>query len=1550
MANDTISILVLAAATSPVVDCVERAFPRESNTSIRIVSTLRVFRETISSTTPDIVLMDSGAPSDIRRVALDIPPESRTYPIVAVATPDVKGGVDESLPGDGVFDSIAISPETAAIIPQTVRLLLRAWKLSVQIQSGAEESNKLAKTAQVQQNRLSALLRASNVILTTTSFDDAARRIFDICRDATGAQSGYVALLSEDGAENEVLFLESGGLPCTVDPELPMPIRGLRARAYETGKPAYDNDFMNSEWLRFMPKGHVILNNVMFAPLNRNGKTIGLIGLANKPEGFTDEDALIAGSLADRIAAVLIMTREQEILRESEELYRQLFEAESDAIFLIDNETGDIIEANNAASTLYGYSREHLLRMRNVDLSSEPEETARVTHGTPVIKDNIVTIPLRYHLKKDGTVFPVEITGRFFVRKARPVHIAAIRDITERLRTEEALRESEGRVREKLNAVLSPEGSIENLELADIIDTKAFQSMMDDLYNITCFSAAIIDLEGNVLVSVGLQDICTKFHHRNPESFEHCRESDTLLTTGVEPGVFKVYRCKNNMLDVVTPIHVAGKHIGNLFLGQFFYDDEEVDIEVFREQARRYGFDEAAYLEALGRVPRWSREKVQTAMSFYLKLSSAISQLSHSNLKLARALTERDQLFDSLRRKEAALNDAQHLAKIGNWEYSVADDSLFWSSEMFRIFGKDPSKKQPTRRDFLGCIYDEDRKRVNAAIKAGLKDGSPHNFEFRILTGEGELRWVWVKGQAERGGDGKIVRFFGTMQDIDERKRTEEALRKREEQYRTLFENLKQGVFYQKRSGELFDVNDAALEIFGLTEDQFLGRTSSDPRWEVIDSLSNPLPPENHPSMVALATGEPVKDFLLGVRNIDRNHFRWVVVNAVPQFAPGDDNPYQVFVSMHDITELKHTEEELRREKERAQKYLDIAGIIMLAISPDQTITLVNRKACEILGYNEDELIGKNWFDMFIPAEQRDTVKAVFNELTAGTTELWEYNENTVLAKTGKKLIAWHNTLLRDDDGSIIGTLSSGEDITDRRRAENDLLESENKFRSIAEQIGDVIFITDAQGAITYISPASEKMFGCMPEEMTGRHFAEFLDPSSVQTATEAFMSAIENKHDTRNLEMLMKRSDGALFHGEVSGTRYVLGDVTGTLGVIRDISGKKQAEEEKKKLEQQVQHAQKLESLGVLAGGIAHDFNNILMVILGHADLAMEDTSTISPARKSLREIVTASRRAAELCNQMLAYSGRASFVIERIQLGAVIEEMAHLLKSSINKKAAFNMNITRDLPAIEADPSQIRQIAMNLIINASDAIGDRSGIITLTVAATRFEEDYLKETEIDSNLPAGLYVYLEVADTGCGMDEETRARLFEPFFTTKFTGRGLGLAAVLGIVRAHRGAIKVYSEKGKGTTFKVLIPAAEDNGSENRSAYNGRSPADWKGSGTILIADDDESVRALCARMLERLGFTVITAVDGSVALDVYRQRRDEIDLVILDLTMPHMDGVEAFSALRRENSKLKIVLASGYSEEDVASRVAGKGLSGVIQKPYTISKLRELLSEIM
>ncbi|GAB4239869.1 MAG: hypothetical protein OHK0028_17850 [Deltaproteobacteria bacterium] len=397
------------------------------------------------------------------------------------------------------------------------------------------------------------------------------------------------------------------------------------------------------------------------------------------------------------------------------------------------------------------------------------------------------------------------------------------------------------------------------------------------------------------------------------------------------------------------------------------------------------------------------------------------------------------------------------------------------------------------------------------------------------------------------------------------------------------------------------------------------------------------------------------------------------------------------------------------------------------------------------------------------------------------------------------------------------------------------------------------------------------------------------------------------------------------------------------------ELEARRRAEEENDALERKVRQAQKLESLGVLAGGIAHDFNNLLMVILGNAELALKGISPLSPARESISEILAAGRRASELCRQMLAYAGKSSFARERLDLSVLVEEMAHLLSSAVSKKAILNLHTGKHLSPILGDPSQLRQVVMNLILNASEAIGDRSGVITVLTGATRCDAEYLRKTELADDLAPGYYVHLEVSDTGCGIDPETRARIFEPFFTTKFTGRGLGLSAVLGIVRAHKGAIKVYTEPGKGTTFKILLPAVPDDKAAAGSAGN-PAPAAWRGKGTILLVEDEESLSALGARMLEHLGFDVLTASDGRAAVERYREKSGAIDLVLMDLTMPHMDGAEALGELRRLNPNVRIVMSSGYSKEDLAARFAAKGIEGVLQKPFTLAALRELLSGLM
>ena len=525
-------------------------------------------------------------------------------------------------------------------------------------------------------------------------------------------------------------------------------------------------------------------------------------------------------------------------------------------------------------------------------------------------------------------------------------------------------------------------------------------------------------------------------------------------------------------------------------------------------------------------------------------------------------------------------------------------------------------------------------------------------------------------------------------------------------------------------------------------------------------------------------------------------------------------------------------------------------------------------------------------------------------------------------------------------------------DITERKRAEEELKRSEERLAEAQKVAHLGYYALDVVTGMWTSSKILDDVFGIGDDYLRSvEGWSLLIHPEERQFMLDYFRNDVLGKKESFNREYrILRPSDQCArwVHGLGKVEYDPWSKPVKMIGTIQDITERKQMEEEKRNLEQQVQQGQKLESLGVLAGGIAHDFNNLLMVILGHAELAQKEISPMSPARRSLTEITTATQRAADLCRQMLAYAGKGSFALERVGLRELVEEMAHLLKTAISKKAILNLNLERGLPPIEADPSQIRQIVMNLIINASEAIGDRNGVITVSVGTTRCDEEYLRKTELHDDLAPGLYAHLEVTDTGSGMDTGTQSRIFEPFFSTKFTGRGLGLAAVLGIVRAHKGALKVYSEPGKGTTFKILFPVPEDAGKEART--NGSPLADWRGQGTILLVDDEESLLALGARMLENLGFTVLTAADGLQAVDRYRERGKEIDLVLMDLTMPHMDGAEAFGELRRLNPDVRVVLASGYSPEDVASRLAGKRIDGVLQKPYTLAKLREALADLV
>jgi len=331
------------------------------------------------------------------------------------------------------------------------------------------------------------------------------------------------------------------------------------------------------------------------------------------------------------------------------------------------------------------------------------------------------------------------------------------------------------------------------------------------------------------------------------------------------------------------------------------------------------------------------------------------------------------------------------------------------------------------------------------------------------------------------------------------------------------------------------------------------------------------------------------------------------------------------------------------------------------------------------------------------------------------------------------------------------------------------------------------------------------------------------------------------------------------------------------------------------------------------------------------------------------LEQIELATHRAADLCKQMLAYSGKGRFVVQQLDLNTLVEDTTHLLNISINKNCVLRFNLATKLPSIAVDATQIRQIIMNLVINASEAISTRSGVIAISTGVARVNKDYINTLLHPGGITEGDYVFLEVSDDGIGMNASTLEKIFDPFFTTKFTGRGLGLAAVLGIIRGHKGALKVYSEIGRGTTFKILLPCS-DAPAERIQSNPRLSVAPWRGQGTVLVVDDEETVRTVSARILESLGFTTVLATDGQDALETYQREPARFTLVLLDLTMPHLDGEETFRQLRHLNPGVKVVLMSGFNQQEAISRFTGKGLAGFVQKPFEVDSLMTAVREAL
>ncbi|MCH7598970.1 MAG: PAS domain S-box protein [Myxococcales bacterium] len=514
------------------------------------------------------------------------------------------------------------------------------------------------------------------------------------------------------------------------------------------------------------------------------------------------------------------------------------------------------------------------------------------------------------------------------------------------------------------------------------------------------------------------------------------------------------------------------------------------------------------------------------------------------------------------------------------------------------------------------------------------------------------------------------------------------------------------------------------------------------------------------------------------------------------------------------------------------------------------------------------------------------------------------------------------------------------------------LIESEERYRIVTEISRDAVTVTDESGTLIFANSAMETVFGFKPEELLGTKIQDYFDllhPDDRDRYVSQLQS-IKQVGDTVHYDPLRAQcKDGRWVWVRVIGTSYL--SASGQpciLEVNQDITEQVEAAEAKQKLAEQMKEAQRLESLGVLAGGIAHDFNNLLTPILGEASLGLFDLSEDSPLHSRLQRIQKAAHRAAALTNQMLTYSGQGQAVTEFLDISKFVEETAELLEGAVSGKAELVFDLADGLPTVQADASQLSQVVMNLIINATEAIQEGAGPIVLRTGLVDVDNVESKFIVGSDTLLPGSYVYLEVIDAGCGMDEQLQSKIFDPFFTTKFTGRGLGLAAVLGIVRSHGGAIELDSVLNRGTRFRVLLPSAGKR--ELPGVLEDYPTEDWRGHGIVLVADDDAGVRDLMKDTLERAGMTVLCCHDGREAVEVFRRQPDDIRIVVLDRTMPNIGGEGAFDQIRQIRPDAHIILVSGYSEERAAQYFIDKGLDAFLHKPFEPMTLLEHVRRIL
>ncbi|MFC2154922.1 PAS domain S-box protein [Acidobacteriota bacterium] len=636
---------------------------------------------------------------------------------------------------------------------------------------------------------------------------------------------------------------------------------------------------------------------------------------------------------------------------------------------------------------------------------------------------------------------------------------------------------------------------------------------------------------------------------------------------------------------------------------------------------------------------------------------------------------------------------------------------------------------------------------------------------------------------------------------------------------------------------------------------------------------------------------------------------------------------------------------------EQFRDLIDGSIVMVQNIGLDGHFRFVNRTWRETLGYSESDIEPLSFFEIVHP-DFRDHCKKIFAQIVSG--ESIRNIEAIFLTKDGSNVIVEGNCGPQRLGDKVSGILGFFQDITPRKQVETALRVSERRLELALESAVLGLWDHNLKTGEVIRNKRWAEMLGYTLAEIdsAAQAWKHLIHPDDLPIVEKIAKEHEEGQIPFFKVEHRLRCKTGEwkwiLNWGKVV-ERDEEGRPVRATGTHLDISELKRKEEERVKLEALIQQTQKAESLDVMAGSIAHNFNNLLMVILGNLEMALDGVREESPLMRHMVNAEKAAKHAAELSTLMLTYVGQTKVNMQVINLSKIVEGLIEVLELALSKKAQLRFNPSPESLFFQGDMAQLRQVIMNLVTNAAEAVGDGEGTVTLSSGTVFCDRNCFRHPFINDNLSEGDYVYFDIRDTGCGMDQETLSRIFDPFFTTKFQGRGLGMAVVLGIVRAHRGSVSIKSAPGKGTTVRVMFPAVDTEEEDTREESPVKT-TDWRGSGIILLVDDEKAVLEVAEAMLQRLGFSVLTAHDGLEAIEIFREKGEDIGCVLLDLLMPQMDGVETFRELRRIKEDVRVVLSSGYTEEKASELFDEAVPAGFIKKPYNLDRLRDKLREFL